>query len=554
MVGLDSSKQVALLKLRGKLTLRQFMKEPGRLLGVIGAFLIIAPIVAGIAIGTYFAYRELPDHWPAQALGFVLIALWLAWMSLPLLAFNVNEGMDVTRLLTYPISSRDLTAHMLLGTLLDFPTYIMLPLFIAIIIGWGLGITLPIVLIALLLSYMHMVFASQILLTILGGILQSRRFRDVIIVLSAVLGSTCYFIQQGVIELASRFVDFDTLADWQPLNTLQWLPPGAAARAIERASVGEWGMALLWLVYLSVWLVVVAWLWSRLTTRLVTGQGFVLGKPAIEKKVEKVERKAPGRDILAFLPTDLAQLLIKELKLSWRTPQRRVAYLQIILMPVIMSGIVLFQSGLPETVPSWIGVVLVPYALFGFWAGGQNMLGWESTGLPTLLLTPVSRRRIFLAKGLATFIINTVPLMFMGLILLFLAQDMLVIGGFVSAMAAGLVTMGVSSVGSAFFAHPINTENVKRANPFSGRGSCLSALANIMLIPSLTGLLVLPVAAPLALAIWQEQSWIGVVGSFFALLYSLLVFAGGIHLGGTVLLEREPELIAATRLPEGNAG
>lgn len=555
MVGLDTRKQVALFKLRGRLTIRQFMKEPGRILGVIGAFAIILPIVMGIAIGTYFAYTELPDHWPAQALGFALTGLWLAWMLLPLLAFNVNEGMDITRLLTFPVSSRDLTVHMLLGTLLDFPTYIMMPVFVAIVLAWGLGITFPIVLLALLLSYVHMIFASQILLTVLGSILQSRRFRDIIIILSTLLGVSCSLIQQGVFELTSRFVDVESLAEWQPLNALQWLPPGAAARAIERADVGEWGMSLLWLGYSIGLLIIVAWLWSKLTTRLVTGQGFVFGGFISEKKedAKKAKRTRTDRNWLSFLPPDLAQLTLKELKLGWRTPQRRVGYIIIILMPVIMGGMIIFQTGLPETVPGWTGVLLVPYALFVFWTAGQNMLGWEATGFPALILTPVSRRRIFLSKGLTALLINLIPIGFMGLVMLFLARDLLVLGGLISAVAVGLVTMGISSPGSALFAYPVNTENTQRVNPFSGRGSCLAAIANTMVVPAITVLLSLPIAVPLGVAIWLDQSWIGFAGSLLTLAYGALIFVGGVRLGSQILLEREPELLAAIKLPEGTS-
>ena len=39
------------------------------------------------------------------------------------------------------------------------------------------------------------------------------------------------------------------LIDVHLLKTLQWLPTGAVARAIERASGGEWLAALVWLLY-----------------------------------------------------------------------------------------------------------------------------------------------------------------------------------------------------------------------------------------------------------------------------------------------------------------
>src|SRR5690606_38521215 len=121
--------------------------------------------------------------WPGQLLGGVLVALWLIWIAASLLAYRPNEGLHVERLLVYPMRSRDLVAAQVLGTLFDLPTYFMLPLFIAILIGWGTTPALPVVLIALPLSYAHMVLGSQLVLVAVGGILSSRRFRDLAVVI-----------------------------------------------------------------------------------------------------------------------------------------------------------------------------------------------------------------------------------------------------------------------------------------------------------------------------------------------------------------------------------
>ena len=60
---------------------------------------------------------------------------------------------------------------------------------------WGASLALPVVLIAVLLCYAHMVFIGLLVGTALGGILQSRRFRDIAIIVTALLGSSCYFLQ-----------------------------------------------------------------------------------------------------------------------------------------------------------------------------------------------------------------------------------------------------------------------------------------------------------------------------------------------------------------------
>ena len=112
-----------------------------------------------------------------------------------------------------------------------------------------------------------------------GSLLRSRRFRDVSIVILSLLGSSCYFINQGVQTLARR-VNPRRLVNFRPLDYLQWLPTGAIARAIERAANADWGLAVLWLLYAGALLMVVTWLWWRLLQRVVTGEGFLQGAPS----------------------------------------------------------------------------------------------------------------------------------------------------------------------------------------------------------------------------------------------------------------------------------
>ncbi|MCX6043669.1 MAG: hypothetical protein NT075_01045, partial [Chloroflexi bacterium] len=203
-LGLDPTRQWVLLRVRAQLTLRTFTRQRGRIVGLIVTALCFAPLIIGGAIGSAYGYRHLPAPWPAQLLGGVLVLLWLIWIAAPVLAFRLNEGLDLTRLLIYPLRTRDLVASTLLGTLLDFPSYLALPLFIAALIGWGGSWALPVVLVALALSYAHMVIISQLVLTAGGGLLRSRRFRDVSIVILSLLGSSCFFINQGIQALVRR--------------------------------------------------------------------------------------------------------------------------------------------------------------------------------------------------------------------------------------------------------------------------------------------------------------------------------------------------------------
>jgi ABC-2 type transport system permease protein len=313
----------------------------------------------GLAAATGAGYLLLPDQWPAQLFGFILIVSWLIWSIAPVLSFNVNEGLDPTRLLIYPITRRDFLAHLLLGTLLDYPTYFFLPFLLAIIIGFGLGLTLPIVLAALFLCYLLMVLTSQTIINTLGGVLRSRRFRDISMVVGAFVGLGCWLISssfQGVIE---NFFDGEPgeleqfFAGWQPLDILKWLPPGAAAKAIEQAAVGAWGVSLLWLGYTVLWVVVVAWLWWRVTYRIVTGEGFVFGGAITAeqaKSTKSVGQTKKRRLSWDWIPADIRVIAAKDLKLSGAPPKVGLVWFICICCPSLRWPIRSFSISLMRAI------------------------------------------------------------------------------------------------------------------------------------------------------------------------------------------------------------
>ncbi len=101
--GLDVGQQRALLGLRLRLMRRQFQREPGKMAGFLAFLIFFGPLVIVLAIVSAYAYLELPGTWPAQVMGIVLCLLWLAWIILPVFAFRTNEGLDLARLLIFPL-------------------------------------------------------------------------------------------------------------------------------------------------------------------------------------------------------------------------------------------------------------------------------------------------------------------------------------------------------------------------------------------------------------------------------------------------------------------
>lgn len=539
--------------LRGKLTLRQFTRERGRIIGAIVAFLVFGPMVAGATFGTAVGYRNIPDPWDVGLLGGVLVLLWIIWLVFPLVFSSVNEGMDITRLLIYPLSRRDMILGTLAGTIFDYPTYLILPLFGAMIFGFGISI--PIVLVVVL-AYAHAVIIGQLIFTVLGGIVQSRRFRDVVIIFFSLLGSTCYFLQQGFISFFERVgVDFDqeALMALDPLNWLKWFPTGALANFYALTEGGEWGTAVLWLGYSVLLLVIFTGVWVTGLYRLATGQGFLFNIPArpAKKEVKKKRvRESDGR--LAWLPNDIAEIFVKELKGIWRVPQRRVGLLQGLIFPLFMATGFIFGAGGDTDIsltnlPALSALALPPYALFTFWATTQNMLAWEGHGLASLLLMPIPRQRIFMGKSLALFLAAGAPYVVISLIYLFLLPGWLSLNGVLTGLALGVVTLAVTAVASVMFPIRINVEVKQTRSTFQMGGGCRSSLGSILLTPIIIAILSVPAAAPLLIASFFDAPWLNFVGPAISFGYAAILFRYAVRLAGNLMVEREPELLEALR-------
>ncbi len=547
--GLDPAKQRALLTLRLRLLRRQFQREPGKMMGFAVFVIFFGPLIIALAVGTGYAYLELPGMWPAQVMGIVLCLLWLAWIILPVFAFRTNEGLDLSRLLIYPLSRRDLVASALLGTFLDGPSYMTLPFFIAMIVGWLATPWLLLVLLpAIAIAYCMMMVSGQLVLTTSMGLLRSRRFRDLTIVFLSLLGSSCYVINRGI-ESWLRAADTSGLEGLEPLLYLRWLPPGACAQAVASAGSGAWVDALLWMAYAVAWLAVLVWAWWKALLRMTTGASawslpIPEAKPAARPRVRLSDRVAAIG--FGWLPAPARATMVKELKLIWRVPQRRIGLLQSILAPFVLIFAVFFGDiSALSRLPEWTAMGLPAIILFAAWGLSSNMLGMESRGLGTLFLTPAPRWQIFAGKGIAYGLTALIPTAFYAAVLGFTARSPLIIFGLIAAIGTALTVIAVNMVASIYITFPFDESVTTRQR--SG-GSCSTGLAQILLLPIAMAIAGLPTTVPMAAGIWFNLPLLIPIGAFAGVIYAAALFVWATRYAGRVLTEREPEVIMAARL------
>src|ERR1700730_14027213 len=200
MMVIHRDKLRCLFWLRWKLFQRGFTRDKTRIITTIIIVVFGLPFYSGIAAGTFLAYRYLPVPANAEVLFLVLTGVYLVWMVLPLLEFTVNEGLDVSKLMLFPLTRPELMVSLLSSTLLDIPMFGLILVFIAVIAGWAVSIPVTLLtIVAVLIFYTQVVGMSQLVLAVLMRTLQSRRFRDLSIILIALFSSSCYLMQQFVL-------------------------------------------------------------------------------------------------------------------------------------------------------------------------------------------------------------------------------------------------------------------------------------------------------------------------------------------------------------------
>lgn len=557
----------ALLWLRWKLTLRGYTRTTRQIIGFIFTALFLLGLAAVLGLGTAAGYIFLDPPDATQLLYIVLVGLCVAWAAFPLMQYTLNEGLDVTKLQTYPLTRGEQMVSLVLATLFDLSTIVLLALLAAIVVGWHAS--LPAVLItlaALALAYVLTVTTSQLLLAALMGILRSRRFRDLMVVFFALFGVSCALINQFV----SR-----ALYDFQPGSLtalhldpyLQWFPTGMAARAIVLANQGSYLPALPWLgmmlVLVAVLVIVWAWVLERgITTAESAGagprrrsrRGAVSAAPVGGTAVARSTRAGWG-------PFSGAMLAIadKDRRYFWRDPQIKASLLSssflliFVVLPSIFggrpTGIGGPDGGFGISIAAWqVFIAPVPALLITINLA-QNAFGLEREGLQTLFLFPVKPLDILRGKNLAVGVVAGGAAVLMTAVLAALGgrwSDLPIALGY--GIAAILVLLGCGNLISVFIPMRVRRMRMGQGNFAASGNGCLRTVL-MVLATQATYLVLAPVAVALFLPlILSHAGWL-IVTLPASLLYAVVVYELATRLAASRLLKRAPDILAAT-LPD----
>ena len=565
----------ALLWLRWKITLRGYARSWQRVVGLIFALLFIIPAAGGLASLTAFGYLTTPYAFATQILFVVVALLYLIWAALPLLQYTLNEGLDVTKLVIYPVTRGEQMVSLVIATLLDISTLFILAFYIAIVVGFhATPLAAVVTLIALFAIYIHTVGLSQLMLAALMGLLRSRRYRDLTVVVFALFGSVCSFSQ----IFFSRF--FTTLArgsrtlDTESLHVervLHWTPPGMAAQAIVDANAGDYLHALPWLLASLALIPALLAAWAFVLDRGITnaetaGAGRSrrrrIAVPAVAvdstatsafplreggQGVRSASRgwRPISRPALAFTQKEAIYL--------WRDPQLKAALISVlfatvfILVPNIFGSgrngngeFVTFLSG-----PRSVLVAPIP-ALLAVLTFALNALGIERQGLQTLFLFPVRPLDVFYGKNL-----------FVGAFAMALGAVLTIIkawltGGWVyvpvalaAALAAVLVMLGCGNITSVLSPFRWRQMRMGETSTLATENGCLRSIVSLVAM-LVTAILVIPTIAAVALPLFLNHPEYMLVTLPASIVYAAFFYQVATRSIAPVMLRRAPEILAVT--------
>ena len=599
---LSWSKVYWLFWLRVKLLLRDYTRDWRRILGAITVLLIALPVFGGLALGTFAAYIGLPQSQATELLLIVLVGLYIFWSVLPLIEFSVNEGLDVTKLTLYPLTRVERMTSLLLATLLDIPTLGIFALFAAIFLGWSSPLsTLLIAAPALVIAYIHIVGLSQLVLATFMGLLRSRRYRDMTIILFALFGSLCSLSQQVIVRHIGRF-DRNFFASIHLAQYLRLTPPGMVGWAITRANSGDWAGAIGWLAASALLTIPLLWLWMivlehGLATAETAGGNTRRARrrdqrsiapasaaaantlfPSVDVNANAAGLAAPLQTSATYLPTNavpgnpqdilplginsagathsarrrilsppVQAIFAKDLRYFWRDPQLKASMLSsLFILIVIFVGPVLGTNSGFYSVHPWSVLFSCIAPLFLAMNLSLNIFGLERQALTTLFLFPVRPRSILWGKNLAV-----ASVAFTEQVVLAAAFAILTHGWsyFIPAVIMGTaaiaVMLGCGNVLSVLLPFRVAQFKMGRSSGGSPESGCLRTVIG-MLSLLITLVILSPVIAGVVIPIILNIPFLLAATLPVALLYGLGIHQGASRFIAPRLLKRMPEILALT--------
>jgi predicted permease len=339
--------------------------------------------------------------------------LYLMWAIVPL-GLGGGSRFDPGRLLLYPVSLGKLFVMDFASEVTSLASIFAAPVVFALALGAGAGHGK--ILQGLLVSACAVLFGLALakwLATCIGTLMKGRRTRGE--TLLALIGATFGLAGAFLGQLGPVLVEHASA-----IRFLRWTPPGAIAVALTKGLQTDGALDYaISLATLLAYIIALIWMTYWIARRSALGAGGAKGARVSRPAQMEVERYAGWQ--LPFLSQELSALVEKEFRYAVRNAQLRT----LALMPLILIGLRLAQSNGLRNGTGWgpgmartfggafaqygEGLMAATGLLYVFMILSSlacNLFGYEGGGMRTLILAPVERRNILIAKNIVVTLLS----------------------------------------------------------------------------------------------------------------------------------------------------
>jgi ABC-2 type transport system permease protein len=227
-------------------------------------FIVSMIFAALVAAGTFAGLAALRGQGASGDLTTVVFTVFaFGWLILPLVAFGLDGTLDPATLALYPLRTRPLAVGLLAASATGAWPLANLIGLLGVTVGLARGgLGLVVALLAVCLEVLFSITLARFVTAGLAGLLRSRRGKDLAAFLILPIFALYEVFTLVVPKLTAQGkltpASFAGVDVW-----MRWIPPGLAAHAIQDASTGHPGTALLRLALLAAITVGLGWLWIR---------------------------------------------------------------------------------------------------------------------------------------------------------------------------------------------------------------------------------------------------------------------------------------------------
>lgn len=549
----------ALIALRFRLLLARTRVRVGHAIFQALFFLFIMAGALGVYFALVIAFRALPRAMATEALYLSLTVIWWVWIVFPLLGMSFDDSADLSKLHFYPVTPAQMTTGVLLSDLASSPAGFTVLL--AVPVGWATQAgDAAMMAVAVGLLAAHMAALVESLRIVLWDLLRSRRTRDLVMLLSPLVGVLFYamygmFFRPGVVGNWAGWLNL------HPSRYLRFMPSGLVVGVVTNASAGRYWAAGGYLAGLGALAAATVAAMALLVRRVQSGETEVGGRarrqrrrPTGEGAGPTFERALARRRIWLPVSEEIATVARKELLLFWRNPHLKTHLIQAIAMPILwlmFIGVRSFGGGYGQTPAPGLLLGTIAMMLFGSFSLCANMFGIEGNAVSTLFLFPTPRRVVLAGKNaalyLALMVVYVPALVILAALSRQWSQLPLALLGTATVLALALA---VGNFLSIYAPYRLPT---RRKNPLASASYGPGCLGFILVFVGYVAVAVLaiPMAAALGLPMMLHAPLWYAVGAPAAAAYAWWMYRMLLDAAAARLLTREPEIIEAVGAAAG---